>query len=279
MPVTDVTAALEALAARGLASRQAATGHWAAAPPAVALGAELAAHRERLQRAELAVAELVETYRTGSMGRAQRDLVEIVEGPEAVQQRYIQLQLAARSTVDAFATGEARAVGPKNTREATVLERSVRARVVIDQGFLGEPRAIDNVDQSLADGVRIRTVEEIPLKLIISDGEVAMLPLHGRGSEVDPSLVLRGGLANVAQALFDAVWARARPYGQAHHGIDLLDTHILRLLLAGLTDVAVAGQLDLSTRTVQRRVQALMVRAGATTRIQLGWYARHHGWA
>lgn len=31
-------------------------------------------------------------------------------------------------------------------------------------------------------------------------------------------------------------------------------------------------------RTVQRRIQGLMVQAGATTRIQLGWYARHHGW-
>ncbi|WP_327366378.1 hypothetical protein [Streptomyces sp. NBC_01217] len=39
-----------------------------------------------------------------------------------------------------------------------------------------------------------------------------------------------------------------------------------------------AAQVKVSARTVQRRIQALMVKAGATTRIQLGWYARHRGW-
>ncbi|MFD5064969.1 MULTISPECIES: hypothetical protein [unclassified Streptomyces] len=250
-----------------------------AAPPSVALGTELTERRIRLHRAELALAELVETYRTGSMGRAQRDLVEVVEGPDAVRRRYLQLQLSSRHAIDTFVTGDVQVVGPENTEEPTVLSRGLQVRAVIDQSFLGEPRAADNVDESLARGMRIRTVDGVPLKLIVCDSEVAMLPLHGSGSEVDPSLVLRGGLANVAQALFDAVWERARPYGEPHHGIDVLDTRILRLLLAGLTDHAVAAQVDMSARTVQRRIQGLMVQAGATTRIQLGWYARHHGWA
>ncbi|GAA3478121.1 helix-turn-helix domain-containing protein [Streptomyces yanii] len=278
VPGADIAAALDSLSDRGLVCRRD-DGSYAVAPPAVALGAELAAHRERLQRAELAVAELVETYRTGSMGRAQRDLMELVEGQHAVRQRYVQLQLSARRRIDTFVTGDVQAVGPDNTEEPTVLARGLRVRGVIDQNFLSSPGAADNVDESLGRGIRLRTVDEIPLKLIVCDGEVAMLPLHGRGSDVDPSLVLRGALVNVAQALFDAVWDRARPFGSPRHGIDALDTRILRLLLAGLTDTAVAGQLDLSARTVQRRLQALMVQAGVTTRIQLGWHARHHGWA
>ncbi|MGW4047465.1 helix-turn-helix domain-containing protein [Streptomyces sp. NPDC004721] len=278
VPSARIVTVLDSLAARGLVGRQG-DGSYAAAPPAVALGAELAAHRERLQRAELAVAELVETYRTGSMGRAQRDLMELVEGRDAVQQRYVQLQLASRRRIDTFVTGDVQVVGPDNTEEPTVLARGLKVRAVIDQGFLSKPGAADNVDESLGRGMRVRTVEEIPLKLIVCDGEVALLPLRGRGSDVDPSIILRGGLVNVAQALFDTVWERARPYGLPHHGLDALDTRILRMLLAGLTDTAVAGQLDLSARTVQRRIQALMVQAGVTTRIQLGWYARHHGWA
>ncbi|MFJ5726090.1 helix-turn-helix domain-containing protein [Streptomyces sp. NPDC093149] len=278
VPGTQIVSVLDSLAARGLVGQRG-DGNYAAASPAVALGAELAAHRERLQRAELAVAELVETYRTGSMGRAQRDLMELVEGRGAVRQRYVQLQLVARRRIDTFVTGDVQVVGPDNTEEPTVLARGLRVRAVIDQGFLSKPGAADNVDESLGRGMRVRTIEEIPLKLIVCDGEVAMLPLHGRGSEVDPSLVLRGGLVNVAQALFDAVWERARPCGEPHHGIDAVDTRILRLLLAGLTDNAVAGQLDMSARTVQRRIQSLMAQAGVTTRIQLGWYARHHGWA
>ncbi|MEE1808131.1 hypothetical protein [Streptomyces sp. BE133] len=128
------------------------------------------------------------------------------------------LQLSSRHAIDTFVTGNVQVAGPKNTEEPTVLSRGLQVRAVIDQSFLGEPSAADNVDESLARGMRIRTVDGVPLKLIVCDGEMAMLPLGGSGSEVDPSLVLRGGLANVARALFDAVWERACPYGEPHRG-------------------------------------------------------------
>ena len=54
---------------------------------------------------------------------------------------------------------------------------------------------------------------------------------------------------------------------------------ILALLLAGMTDQALAGQLGLSLRTVQRRIRVLMDKAGVDTRIQLGWHAGREGWA
>lgn len=58
-----------------------------------------------------------------------------------------------------------------------------------------------------------------------------------------------------------------------------LDRTILALLLSGLTDQAVAAQLDLSLRTLQRRLRHLMDLAGAQSRMQLGWHASRNGWA
>ena len=58
-----------------------------------------------------------------------------------------------------------------------------------------------------------------------------------------------------------------------------LDRRILTLMLGGLTDQAVAAQLDISLRTVQRRVRQLEDLAGVRTRMQLGWYAARHDWA
>ncbi|HEY9328100.1 MAG TPA: helix-turn-helix domain-containing protein [Streptomyces sp.] len=279
LPEQRTGAALRTLADRGLVLRVADGQRYAAAPPAVALGVELADRRERLQRAELAVARLAETYRTATADRAQRELVEIVEGTDAIRTRYLQLQLSARGTIDIFSAGTPQAVTPADSAEVTAMSRDVRVRAVIDQGFLGEPGAADQVAQSLADGVQVRTVTEVPYKLILCDGAVAMLPLHGRDARVDPAVVLRGGLAHVARELFEQVWGRARPYQeQPHAEIDPVDAHILRLLLAGLTDTAVAGQVRLSVRTVQRRLQALMARTDATTRLQLGWHAKDRGW-
>ncbi|MFC9270040.1 helix-turn-helix transcriptional regulator [Streptomyces zhihengii] len=274
----EVADALDALCARGLVTRTSDGASFAATSPAEVLGAELMGRRERLDRAELALAGLVEAYRVGSMGRAQRELMEIVEGTEAVGRRYVQMQLTARSSIDFFATGGHRAVGPETTQESRALGRGVRLRGVVDEEFLSQPQGSDNLDASLRDGTRIRTVREIPLKMIICDGETAMLPLHGQGTEVNPSLVLRGGPVNVARALFEAVWEKARPYTEAVREIESVDARLMRLLLAGLTDATAAAQLGLSTRTVQRRIQALMARAGVTTRLQLGWHARDHRW-
>ena len=49
-------------------------------------------------------------------------------------------------------------------------------------------------------------------------------------------------------------------------------------MLVGSTDAAVANQLGLGLRTVERRIRSLMQRAGVDTRIQLGWQARDRGW-
>ena len=53
---------------------------------------------------------------------------------------------------------------------------------------------------------------------------------------------------------------------------------MVNLLLAGLSDQAVATQLGLSLRTVQRRLRHLQDLAGVQTRMQLGWYAARHDW-
>ncbi|MFB8027109.1 hypothetical protein ACFQ6U_23825 [Streptomyces sp. NPDC056465] len=275
----STAAALASLRRRGLVTAHPDGRRFMAASPELSLGAELIERREGLQRAEHALSALVEAYRTGSMVRGQRELVEVVEGVEAVQQRYIHLQLSARRTIDFFSTGGHEAVGPETTQEHRALHRGVKLRGVVDESFLRQPRGTDNLDEAVADGTAIRTTRDIPLKLIICDGEAAMLPLRGHGTDVDPSILLRGGLVNVARALFDSVWERALPYGEINRGAgENTDARLLQLLLAGLTDTAAAKQLGLSTRTVQRRVQTLMSRAGVSTRLQLGWHARHHHW-
>ncbi|WP_328951581.1 hypothetical protein OG345_03735 [Streptomyces sp. NBC_01220] len=52
----------------------------------------------------------------------------------------------------------------------------------------------------------------------------------------------------------------------------------MALFHVGLTEAAVARQLRMGHRTVQRRLQALMDEVGAATRFQLGWHAARAGW-
>lgn len=52
----------------------------------------------------------------------------------------------------------------------------------------------------------------------------------------------------------------------------------MSLLLAGLSDEAIALHLEKSARTVQRRVRGLMSVANVGTRMQLAWEAARQGW-
>lgn len=130
-------------------------------------------------------------------------------------------------------------------------------------------------------------MEREPIRLLIADKTHAMVPMNGDASNAAALLVHRSGLLDALLALFDAAWERGRPLRIASDnlvemeppaGIDDEDRRILVLLLAGLTDASVAGQLDLSIRTVQRRVRDLMDLAGVHTRLQLGWHAARQGW-
>lgn len=56
------------------------------------------------------------------------------------------------------------------------------------------------------------------------------------------------------------------------------DRRLLALLVAGVADKAVASQMGLSRRTVQRRIQRMMELAGATTRMQFAWQVARRGW-
>lgn len=70
--------------------------------------------------------------------------------------------------------------------------RLVMASQPGDSGWINASDPADDVDESLARGMWIRTVDGVPLKLIVCEGETAMLPLRCSGSEVAPSLVPRG---------------------------------------------------------------------------------------
>ncbi|TDD16704.1 helix-turn-helix domain-containing protein [Nonomuraea diastatica] len=282
---------LVALIGRGLVSRVAGTPvRHVAAPPSVALGGLLTARREELRTAELALVALAEQHRMAATDRAAGDLIEVVTGMEAVRQRFLQIQWAAGRQVRSFSTAPFVAVPPgDNTAEDQAVERGVEYLVVLEREVLATPGVAAMTLDSVRRGVRVRVVDKLPIKLIMADGELALVPLTTEpGGEPAAVLLHRSGLLSALEALFDAVWQRAYPLRldasgaldeQPEPAITELDRKILGLLLSGLTDEAVAGQLDLSLRTLQRRLRALMDLAGVRTRVQLGWHAARHGWA
>ena len=295
-PAPEVEASLAALVATGLVLLAEAETY-VAAPPAVALGALITERRDALRLAEQALAGLAEEHRAATAGRSLSALIEVVTGADAIRHRYQQVQQAATTELRMFVAAPFVAVPVgQNAAEAAAADRGVRIRVVTEQQVLASLSATHEVAESLSRGVELRVVERLPLKLVLADSDLALVPLaaDATGPSVEPGAVLlqRSGLLAALDALFESVWQQGYPLDLAHvgdpdhrpdgHGAEdptTLDRQILALLLAGLTDQAVAAQLDLSLRTLQRRLRHLQDLSGVRTRMQLGWYAAHHGWA
>ncbi|WP_329494224.1 helix-turn-helix domain-containing protein [Kitasatospora herbaricolor] len=264
---------------------------YSAAPPAVALEALLAGQRHALRQAELSAAALAEAYRAATSDEAHRDLVEVVVGPAAIGHRVEQVQRGAKSELLALVTGQYDVVPADATgAETEAVERGVAYRVVIGRHSLGAPQSAEALFEALGRDQRIRVVDQVPTKLIIADGSVALVPLSTPGDAGEPAalLVRAPGLVHLMTILFEQVWAWAQPLG-LEAGLPVVgeapagepvgtDRRILALLLAGSTDQAVANQLGLGLRTVQRRIKAIMELAHAETRVQLGWQAHRRGW-
>ncbi|MBM0256155.1 LuxR C-terminal-related transcriptional regulator [Micromonospora sp. 4G55] len=293
LPAPAVEAALAHLMASGLV-KPTPDGGFAAAPPAVALGALISERQAALHGAELALVTLAEEHRKAMAGRTISELIEVVTGVEAIRHRFAQVQHAARTEVRFFVTTPSVAVPPgANPVESQMVAHGVRYRVVVDRAALAEPGVVAETIVSLRDGVEVRVAESLPTKLVLADSELGLVPLTASpGDEPGAVLLHRAGLLTAMDALFELVWRHAYPlsisafgdlttedaHGEGGNTPTGLDRRILALLLAGLTDQAVATQLDLSLRTLQRRLRHLMDLAGAQSRMQLACYAVRHDW-
>lgn len=283
----DVNRALHALAEKGLVATSTTPDQFVASPPVVALGSLVRERQEDLRRAEAELDRLMDQYRGAAAQRTITDVIDVVTGTQAVAQRFGQLQRSATSGVQALVrTGVAAVSADENLDEEAAVARGVRFQVVLERAVVEQPGFARNTEAAMGRGEEVRVAESLPLRMIVADRQLGLLPLSasvGR-QEAGALLVHPSGLLDSLLALFDFVWAASRPLGEldvaaaGRDGLDETDLKILDLLLVGLTDQAVSGQLGLSLRTVQRRVSHLMNVCQVTTRIQLGLQAHLRGW-
>ncbi|MFG2003959.1 helix-turn-helix domain-containing protein [Spirillospora sp. NPDC048911] len=235
-----------------------------ATPPHVAVEALVASRQEEIARSRAAIGPLV-----AEAAPHPEEQVEVVSGRAAVSRRYLQLLQGTREELlvlvhPPFATDPALS----SDEQERTMDRGIRVRGIYGPDAFDEPGALEYVQRAIASGEEAR-LGNVPIKLAIADRRTAMLPLTSEhASSVDSSLVVHSSaLLDALVSLFEALWQSGVPLP----GYDAApDDDVLALLTAGLTDDAIARQLGISTRTVQRRVRELCDRLGARTRFQAG---------
>ncbi|SNX88299.1 transcriptional regulator [Streptomyces sp. TLI_55] len=294
----DCTRVLDSLVLQGLASPTDGTPRmFRPVPPDVALLPRIKHTADALDTARAEADRLLETYRETARRHDAGQLLEVITGAEALRQRLRQIQVNAREEMLWFCRAQYVAMpSGSNTEEFEALARGVRYRVLYEKAFFDDEGAVDNVVAGVRAGEMARSVPWLPLRLAIADRSVGIFPLVPGGPQGSPgqpttALVRDSSLLDALVALFESYWENAVPLhlsesgdtlatdaGTPHPDLSPADGKLLSLLVAGVADKAIASQLGLSRRTVQRRIQSLMERAGAGTRMQLAWQAARRGW-
>lgn len=256
------------------------------APPELAVTTLILQRQQELQEVASAVGPLAEQYRRTPRERSAGDLIELCVGREAGAARFEQLQRSAVEQVRVLDMPPYAVDPAENITEFDLLRKGIRYRVVYHTDALREPGSMAALARCAAAGEEARVSALVPLKLVISDDALGLVPFSSGSAEMSCILVHSCGLLDSLAALFELLWARARPvvagvapFDQGHVETPTHDDRrLLSLLLAGLTDAAAARELGVSPRTFQRRLQNLMIAAAADNRLQLGWHAHAQGW-
>ncbi|MER6082406.1 helix-turn-helix domain-containing protein [Streptomyces sp. NPDC001833] len=282
-------AALVRLEDAGLIARlPGVTPTYTALPPDHALEVLLLARERDIHRMRALSARLAERHREARRSRDSAALIQVITGRDDVARCGQQLfKRAEREIRGIDAPPYAQASDGQRVNSATaVTGRGVRSRFIHARDTLSVPGVVARVEADISAGEEVRFLPKAPMKLIIADEHAALIPLLATPQVLDACILVHPStLLDALSTLFESLWEQAQPYlpgkpaPDGHNEfVNNEERQIISLLAMGMSDEAIARQLGIGHRTVQRRVQALLGRLGAASRFQAGVLAAGRGW-
>lgn len=219
-----------------------------------------------------------------------RGRIHSILDPEEIRDASALLLKNARGRVSIW--DGVRGCGPLITGELAearedATNRGVEMRIIFDEGALHESRSAEEVERSLAGGPEVRIIQQLPLCMLLRDGEEALLVTPGPEGPIMARRVLLAALVALLHGMFDRWWQQAMPVSLRQRRKDseqLVEEptsetlQLIGMLSRGLTDQAIAREMGVSQRTAARRVADLSELLEAQSRFQLGVQAARRGW-
>ncbi|MFJ2897796.1 helix-turn-helix domain-containing protein [Streptomyces sp. NPDC087218] len=251
--------------------------------PETAMNLLLARQQERLAQSQAAAAQLIadcSSLQPHAFGEN-----ESLSGIEEIRRRLAQLSDEVTSEVMTFAPGGAHPEADLRASRGpngVMLERGVRMRTVYLDSVRNDVPTQEHVDWLSARGGQVRTAVTLPVRMIIMDRKIAVLPVNTSDAHTGAVVLHGSGTVTALCALFESVWATARPLGTLPvrdcNGRSSQEMEVVHLLAEGLTDESIAKRLGVSPRTARRITSELMERLDGRSRFQAGVHAVQDGW-
>jgi sugar-specific transcriptional regulator TrmB/DNA-binding CsgD family transcriptional regulator len=288
VPARRAASELASLVSLGLALRF--TGRpasYRAVAPDVAISALVTQREKELHEARAAMHRLTEMFQETSRSQHPDAHVEVVHGAPNIARLAEHVHERTQFQLRGFDRPPySERPGSSYPTQQRRIAAGVTYRVIYDSAALAVPgRMYDDVLPSIAGGEQARTRPELPIKMVISDDQLALIPAAVTSQSIDTTFVIhRSPILSALITLFDAEWERATPIPGTRDSTgrqgtpDTETATLLAMLAAGMTDAHIARSLSWSIRTAQRRMRQLMSDLGVTTRFQAGVAARDRGW-
>lgn len=251
------------------------------AAPGTAVEALILRRENELDACRQVAAQLAEQYRSSARSEIASQVIEVIKDREVIFGRYVQILTVVQREVLMF--DKPPYVGPaENPFELDALRRGVTWRGIYSPDGL-YPDRMEEIRRWEQNGEQARVHPDVPVKLLIADRSIALLPLTTRDEpdSADMAILIHPcALLDTLALLFDSFWAQGVPLSRPGAAEPpRMEQDLLRLLAAGYKDEAIARQLGVSSRTVARRLTEIMREHRASTRFQLGLLLARQGWS
>ncbi len=162
-------------------------------------------------------------------------------------------------------------------------DRGVAQRTLYQHTVRAHGPTLDYIRRVTEVGVEVRTIDEVFERLIIYDRSVAFIPDNQGARHMSAVMIRDPGIVHYLASVLEHAWERAEPvtYRSDHQRPELLTEatrlNVLRLMVDGYTDAAIASRLGMSPRTVAAHMKKASDLLGSNSRAQLAYLIAQAG--
>lgn len=138
----------------------------------------------------------------------------------------------------------------------------MKERAVFLTSSKQDHRTLQYIHWKIDHGAEVRIAPRLPIRMIIFDRNVAVLPLNLKNALAGIAVYRNQALVEALRELFECVWLAAqtvRGPDIAEMGLSDSEIAILKMLAQGKTDTEIGKRLGVVGRTVRRRVKRFWI--------------------
>lgn len=240
--------------------------------------------QQALEAIRATVAQADQVYR--EVQRESDVPIRLILGQEAISTALEQAVQSCRDELLTAQPGGGRApelLAEALPRDLALTRRGVRQRTLYQHTVLTHGPTLAYIEQVSAGGAELRTLDEVFDRMIICDRTSAFIPAHQHERHAAALVIEHPGIIEFLVKVFEHAWMRAKPvvYHPAYQRPQLLTNEtrraVLRHMVGGYTDEAIATRLGISSRTVATHIKKTAELLGSRSRAQLAYLVARSG--